>query len=389
MGVCAIIAAAGQGVRMGGSKPKQFCEIGAKPILVYTLEKFCHCQLVDRIIIVVPERWTSLVQDNILKRWPISKNYQVIAGGATRQDSVFRALQFVAERDEIIVIHDAVRPLLSLNLLNEVIAKGRETGAAVVAVPAYDSIKIVADSQIQHTISRDSAWLIQTPQVFHRDIIVTAYRQAYQHGISATDDSALVELLGQPVSVVTGSRQNFKITTPEDFELAELLLKATSPQKAIRVGIGYDVHRLVPGRKLILAGVDIPHPKGLLGHSDADVVCHAIGDALLGAAGLADIGSHFPSTDDRYRNISSLGLLDQIFDLLHNAHYEIINIDVTIIAEQPAINPIAEAMKTNLARALHIDLNQISIKATTQEGLGAIGRGEGIAAHAVCLIQKH
>lgn len=389
MGVCAIIAAAGLGIRMGGSVPKQFSEINGKPILVYTLEKFCHCQVIDRIILLVPEQWTSLVQDNILNRWPISKSLQVVSGGVTRQDSIYQALQFIDDRDEIVVIHDAVRPLLSSDLLEEVIAKGRETGAAVVAVPAFESIKIVSDFQIQQTISRESAWLIQTPQVFHRDVIVAAYHHAFQRGIIATDDSALVELLGKPISVVMGSRKNFKITTPEDLELAELLLKDQIRPSQMKIGTGYDVHRLSPGRKLILGGVHIPYPKGLVGHSDADVVCHAIGDALLGAAGLMDIGHYFPPTDDRFRDSSSLQLLQRIYELLRDAHYEIINIDVTVIAEHPAISPIAQSMKANLARVLQVGLDQISIKATTAEGLGAIGREEGIAAHAVCLILKN
>ncbi len=388
MSVCAIIAAAGQGSRMGSPIPKQFWKICHKPILAYTLEKFCQCQLIDRIIIVVPDRWIAPVEKDIREAWGITKSCMITAGGATRQDSVFQALQLLAEHEDIVVIHDAVRPLLSLNLLNEVIAKGRETGAAVVAVPAYDSIKIVADFQIQKTLSREFAWLIQTPQVFHRDIIIHAYRQAYQRGITATDDSALVEYLGQPISVIPGSRWNFKITTPEDFEMASRLLGDPHCQPTIKVGFGYDVHRLVLGRKLILGGVDISYPKGLMGHSDADVVCHAIGDALLGAAGLADIGQQFPNTDDRYRDISSLVLLNRIYDLLHSAHFEIANIDVTIIAEQPPIWPVADAMKANLAQALHLSPDQISIKATTAEKLGAIGEREGIAAHAVCLITK-
>jgi len=228
MSVCAIIAAAGRGERLGGSIHKQFLEIDNKPILVHTLEKFCQSKLIDSIIIVVPEDWTRFTENYIVKKFNITKVRQIIEGGATRQDSVFKALQSVDETFATVAIHDAVRPLVSLELLNKVTDKARETGAAILAVPIYESIKKVANFQIEATLTRDSTWLVQTPQVFQRDLIFHAYQQAFFNCITAADDSELVEYLGHPIHVVEGSRTNIKITTLEDLKLATVLLRSLS-----------------------------------------------------------------------------------------------------------------------------------------------------------------
>jgi 2-C-methyl-D-erythritol 4-phosphate cytidylyltransferase len=226
--VCAIIAAAGRGERMSSPIPKQFWAIKNKPILVYTLEKFCQCQVIDSIIIVVPKDWTLFTENNIVNKFNIIKVRQIIEGGATRQESVFKALQSVDETSATVAIHDAVRPLVSLELLNKVIDKGRATGAAVLAVPIYDSLKKVTSFQIEGTLTRDSTWLVQTPQVFKRDLIINAYQQAFFNCIKADDDAELVEYLGHPIHVVEGSRTNIKITTPADLNLAKVLLRSLS-----------------------------------------------------------------------------------------------------------------------------------------------------------------
>lgn len=224
MSVCAIIAAAGLGRRIGGSIYKQFLEIEKKPIVVHTLEKFLQCELVDSILLVVPKDWFRYVTENIIEKHNISKVHKIIIGGATRQESVYNALKALSEEVLTVVIHDAVRPLISLNLLNDVISKGIETGAAVLAVPIYDSIKKISGKKIEHTLNRDAVWLVQTPQVFKKDLIFNAYQQAFFNGITATDDSELVEYLGHPIQVVIGSRTNIKITTQEDLELAKILI---------------------------------------------------------------------------------------------------------------------------------------------------------------------
>lgn len=226
MSVCAIIAAAGRGERLGGPLPKQFVEIDQKPILVYTVEKFCQSELIDSIVMVVPEDWRELVEQRIITQFGLTKISHIVTGGSTRQASIANALATIDKNIETVVIHDAVRPLISQDLLHKVIEKGKETGAAVVAVPIYDSIKKVTNLQIVQTLARESAWLIQTPQVFQRELIVKAYRLATLHGIVAADDSALVECLNYPIQVVEGSRINIKITMPEDLTLAKVLLRS-------------------------------------------------------------------------------------------------------------------------------------------------------------------
>jgi 2-C-methyl-D-erythritol 4-phosphate cytidylyltransferase len=223
--VCAIIAAAGHGDRIASPIPKQFLEIENKPIVVHTLEKFCQCELIDRIIIVVPKDWYRHIVENIIEKYSILKINKIVIGGATRQESVYRAIEAVSEDIVTVVIHDAVRPFVTLNLLRKVIKKGKETGAAVLAVPAHESIKKVSGKQIKYSIKRDSIWLVQTPQVFKKDLILNAYQQAFFNCITAADDSELVEYLGYPIDVVEGSRTNIKITTQEDLDLAEIIVR--------------------------------------------------------------------------------------------------------------------------------------------------------------------
>jgi 2-C-methyl-D-erythritol 4-phosphate cytidylyltransferase len=223
--VCAIIAAAGRGKRMGGLTPKQFLEINFKPVLAHTLEKFCQCELIDCIIIVAPKDWHQHIIENIIEKYSIFKVNIIVNGGATRQESVYSALEAVNEEASTVVIHDAVRPVVTLNLLRKVINKGKETGAAVLAAPVYESLKKVSRKQVDYSLSRNSVWLVQTPQVFKKDLILNAYQQAFFNSRTASDDSELVEYLGYPIHVVEGSRANIKITTPEDLKLAEILLR--------------------------------------------------------------------------------------------------------------------------------------------------------------------
>ena len=227
MSVCAIIAAAGCGNRIGGSICKQFIEIKKKPIIVHTLEKFRQSELIDSIVIVVPKEWYRYATVDLIEKYNISKVEHVVIGGATRQESVYNALRALNEDVSTVVIHDAVRPLISLDLLNEVINKGIATGAAVLAVPVHDTLKKVSGNIIAHTLNRDSVWLVQTPQVFKKELIFNAYQQAFFNCITATDDSELIEYLGHPIHVVAGSRANIKITTQEDLELAEILIQET------------------------------------------------------------------------------------------------------------------------------------------------------------------
>ncbi len=240
MSVCAIIAAAGRGERLGGSIHKQFLEIDNKPILVYTLEKFCQSKLIDGIVIAVPKGWNLFVKNKIVKKYKLTKIRHIIAGGTTRQDSIYNALKVVDNNFSTVVIHDAVRPVISLVLLRQVIDKGRETGAAVLAVPIYESLKKVSNLQIEQTLTRDSTWLVQTPQVFKRDLIMNAYQQAFFNCINAVDDSELVEYLGYPIQVVEGSRTNIKITTQEDLDLAKILLHLSNSSRRYAKSRGFE-----------------------------------------------------------------------------------------------------------------------------------------------------
>ncbi len=377
-------------------------EVAGKPILAHTLAVFESCDAIEEIIIVTGERDIEAAGE-LVGRFGFAKVTCIVAGGAKRQDSVRNGLA-KATRD-IIAIHDAARPMVTREIIERSIAKAAEMGACVAAVPVIDTIKSASDEIIRSTIDRASLHSIQTPQTFRAGLIRRAYDQAYADGIYATDDATLVERLGEPVAIIEGSYDNIKITTPSDLAIAQCRLvncqltidncqsptplALSSEERAYRraagtrVGLGIDVHAFASGRKLILGGVEIPHDKGLAGHSDADVVLHAIADALLGAAALGDIGQHFPDTDPKYKGISSLTLLAAVRDLLTDAGYSIVNIDAVVICERPKIAPHADLMRHRISDCLSIDPTQVSIKATTTERLGFTGRGEGIACEAV------
>ena len=257
---------------------------------------------------------------------------------------------------------------------------------SVPGLPLADTLRRCGSAVSEGAVDRTRFTLTQTPQCFHREILEIAYRRAAEEGFTGTDDASFVERLpGSRIAIVPGDPDNFKITTPEDLKRARLMVQRTTDRR-YRVGEGYDAHRLVAGRPLILGGVAIPFEKGLMGHSDADVLCHAIGDALLGAASLGDLGVHFPDSDPQYKGISSLKLLERIAKLLREKGFEISNIDATMILEMPKIAPYREPMIANLARALKTPPDRISVKATTTEGMGFEGQGEGISCRAVAVV---
>jgi 2-C-methyl-D-erythritol 4-phosphate cytidylyltransferase/2-C-methyl-D-erythritol 2,4-cyclodiphosphate synthase len=255
------------------------------------------------------------------------------------------------------------------------------------ATPDSDTLKRFLDgSATLETVDRRELYGVQTPQVFRLGLLLEAYRSAQAEGFAGTDDGSYVERLGHPVTLVPGERNNLKITVAEDLRMAEGLLSGG----AVRTGFGYDVHQLVPGRPLVLGGVALEHPAGLGldGHSDADVLLHAIADALLGACALGDIGEHFPNTDPRYAGISSLVLLRVVADKVRESGFDIVNVDAMLLAERPKIRPHVDRMRANIAEALRIDPGGVSVKATTNERLGFEGREEGMAAHAVATVRN-
>lgn len=308
---------------------------------------------------------------------------KVVPGGAERRDSVWQGLREVSAGTDIVLVHDAARPFISHRVIDACIAAVRRHGAAVVARPLADTVKrATPEGDVKATLARDRLWGAQTPQGFRYRLLFDAYQRAVAEDWPVTDDAGVVERAGHRVHLVEGEVVNFKITCPEDLALAERLV-CSSP----RIGIGYDVHRLAPERPLVLGGVTIPHETGLLGHSDADVLTHAIMDALLGAAALGDIGRHFPDTDPQFHGISSMRLLNRVTGLVRDAGFVPVNVDAVIVAQAPKLAPYLEEMRGQLAAALCLPRGGVSVKATTTEGLGFTGTREGIAAYATACVR--
>jgi len=379
--VTAIIAAGGRGARFGGPQPKQLSLLAGRPILQHSIEAFLNNPQISEVIVALPDDLAAQPPDYVRAS---GKPLHVVAGGARRQDSVARAFARVSSNCEVVIIHDAARPLVSAAVIQRTIAAASGSGAAIAAVRSRDTVKRAgADGVITSTLPRDEIFLAQTPQAFRVEVL----RDALAIADDATDEAALAERAGHHVAVVEGDPRNLKVTTPDDLELAERLLSnRQGAMPALRIGNGYDLHRLVAGRPLVLGGVTIPFEKGLQGHSDADAVCHAVTDAILGAAGAGDIGRHFPDTDPAWKDADSIALLRRAGQIVRDAGYAIVNVDVTVIAQRPKLSPHAEAMQRNLSDALGIVPGQISVKGKTNEGVDSMGAGESIAVHAVALI---
>lgn len=406
-----IIPAAGSGKRMGGGIPKQYGNLGGMSILARTVKAFADQKEIDQIFIVTNEDFIERCRKELSKLGLMDKIRAILPGGQERQDSIYEAVRRLPEEIDLVLVHDGVRPFTTGDLIRRTIEAARIHGAAVAAVPVKDTIKMVEENQFIKTLNRKRLYSVQTPQGFHKDLLIRAYEEAFRKNYYGTDDAVLVEKAGEKVYLVKGDYNNIKITTMEDIVFGEailggqiengdgpgpglpddtehLIVRADTEEEELRIGTGFDVHRLEEGRKMILGGVEIPFERGLLGHSDADVLLHAIMDALLGAAGLGDIGRHFPDTDEAYRGISSLHLLEKVGELLDENDYRVINIDATVIAQRPKILPYVKEMVSRTADALKIDAYRINIKGTTTERLGFCGREEGIAAQASVLIKR-
>jgi len=365
--VSVIIAAAGSGKRFGSSTPKQFLSLGNETVISKAIRAFNEHELVDEIVIVTSEGFIDE-----LKGLEFSKIREVVLGGKERQDSINNALHCI--NSGLVLVHDAARPFVTDEVITRVIEEAYVSKAVVPCVPPKDTIR-----DEEGTLDRSKLKVVQTPQGFDAEILKKAYEKAFLDGFYGTDDASLVERIGEKVTTVMGDYENIKITTPSD-------LPKNSPIPMIRVGTGFDVHKLVEDRKCILGGVDIPYEKGLLGHSDADVLIHALMDALLGAAALGDIGRHFPDNDDSYKGISSRELLKRVKALLDENGFEILNVDCTVICQKPKIAPYIDMMIKNISEDLKLDVSNINVKGTTTEKLGFTGRGEGIASEAIATI---
>jgi 2-C-methyl-D-erythritol 4-phosphate cytidylyltransferase/2-C-methyl-D-erythritol 2,4-cyclodiphosphate synthase len=390
MKTVAIIPAAGSGKRMQGGLSKQYLSLDGKPILAHALNVFQLSPDIDEIVLVTPESDLQMVRETIIDPYRISKVRHVLAGGEQRQDSVRNGLGAIGNDVEIVLIHDAVRPFISAGLIHQVVREAKKYGAVTAGTPVKDTIKRVdPDGGVLETLERQFLWMTQTPQAFERSIIQKAYRRADEDRFYATDDASLVERMGVRLQMIAASDENIKITTPADLLMAEFIVKRQKKRECfMKIGFGYDSHRLVEGRQLVLGGVQIPHNRGLSGHSDADVLIHAICDAMLGAVAAGDIGRHFPDTDATYKNISSLNLLERVRMISEQKGYSVHHIDSTVILEKPKIMEYASDMSMKLAETLKISAENINIKAKTNEGMGFIGRQEGIAAYAVVAMTR-
>ena len=377
--VAVIIAAAGQGKRLGSSVPKQYLKIGGEYVIAKTIKAFEDIDEVDYIFVVTNEDYTGTCAE-IVESKGFSKVEGIVPGGSRRQDSVYNALQEINARKpgvSTVLIHDGARPFVEKEVILNVLEETENTGAAVACVAMKNSVRMMeAGGAASKSVDRTDYYSVQTPQGFRKSMLIEAYDMALDDNFEGTDDASIVERAGYDIAIVDGDYGNIKITTKEDLPMEN------------RVGTGFDAHQLAEGRKLILGGVEIPYDRGLLGHSDADVLIHAVMDALLGAAALGDIGKHFPDSDDTYKDISSLKLLAEVKKKLEENFYNIGNVDVTLIAQKPKISPYIDEMRDNISEVLGIDRTRVNIKGTTTEKMGFTGREEGIACEAVCSIYR-
>jgi 2-C-methyl-D-erythritol 4-phosphate cytidylyltransferase / 2-C-methyl-D-erythritol 2,4-cyclodiphosphate synthase len=387
MTVAAVIVAGGSGLRAGGGKPKQYQLIGGKPVIWWTLKSFLDHPAINHVQVVVGAGHEEMFAE-------ATKGLSVapfVTGGVSRQESCRLGLEACARFNPTkVMIHDAARPFVSDDLISNVIFELDHASAVIPGLPVADTIKFAPGGVINKTIDRASMWFVQTPQGFGFDKILEAHRKVVREDITGlTDDAAVAEAYGLQVRIIAGEAQNKKLTTAEDVEIAnaEMMQKMVSDRPDIRMGQGIDFHVFEKGKSIVLCGVSIAHTHKLKGHSDADVALHALTDAILGAIGEGDIGTHFPPSDAQWKNAASSIFIEKAMALLLARGGIIANIDITILAEAPKIAPHIAAMKAKLAPLLQISIDRIAIKATTTEKLGAIGRKEGMAAFATATIR--
>lgn len=387
MDTFAIILGGGSGNRMNAGMNKVLLTLCGRSVLLRSIDAFLN--IADRLIIVYRQEDESLIRDEVTRAYP-GQAFTFVCGGKTRQESVMNGLNAItdASDDALVMIHDAARCLVDRETIQAALASAEEYGSGIPALPVTDTIKKTMDGKkIVETVDRSLLVSVQTPQCFRLSLIRPAYRRVLTREIPCTDDASVMEALHMQVYLTPGNKNNIKLTTQEDLQMAESHLQSSSGLP-FRIGHGYDVHRLVEDRDLILCGVKIPHHLGLLGHSDADVAIHALMDAMLGALSLGDIGHLFPDSDPQYKGISSVLLLNHVYERIKAEGYTMGNCDITIVAQKPKLAPYIDTMRAKIAETLHCDVSRVSIKATTTEKLGFEGEEAGISSTAVCLLMK-
>jgi 2-C-methyl-D-erythritol 4-phosphate cytidylyltransferase/2-C-methyl-D-erythritol 2,4-cyclodiphosphate synthase len=379
-GVVALLVAAGQGSRAGGDLPKQFREVAGKPVLAYAFDALAAHNAIEAIVLVVSKGQES-VAGGLLPNRAVAA---FVEGADTRRGSVRAGLEAIAAMGGAsrVLIHDAARPFLPVEVVDRLLSALHEGEGAVPTIPVADTLVRGLGCHVGAVVDRSALFRVQTPQAFQFDSILAAHR-AWDAGREATDDAQMLREMGHDVILVDGDERLEKLTYPQDFVRAEARLSA---QHTVRVGMGYDVHRLAAGEELWLGGVRIEHDHGLAGHSDADVAIHAIVDALLGALAEGDIGSHFPPSDPQWRGAASSRFLKYSAERVADRGGRIEHVDLTIICEAPKIGPHRDNIRARLAEILQVSLDRVSVKATTTERLGFAGRREGIAAQAVATL---
>ena len=375
MTVTALIVAAGRGERLGGDVPKQYRPIGGKPVLRWAAEALAGHPSIDEVRVVIGEGQQQMARDALAG---IAVG-DLILGGAERSDSVLNGLQAIG--DGAVLVHDAARPFCPPAVIDRLLAALDGNDGAVPVLPVADTLAL-GDKVLDSSVDRRRMLRVQTPQAFHVEDLIYAYEEAGRS--SATDESTVMLAAGLKVASVEGDPMLEKLTTPADWERAEAILTS---RLIPRTGMGYDVHAFAGEGPIMLGGVAVPHSRGLAGHSDADVVLHAITDALLGAAGLGDIGEHFPPSDPQWKGASSDLFMRHAAELVRQRGGIIDHVDVTIVAEEPKVGPHRSAIRMRIAEILAVQLEQVSVKATTTEGLGFTGRREGMAAQAVASLR--
>jgi len=378
----AIILSGGTGTRFDLSKPKQFYKLNKKTIIETTVEKFINSNLFNYIIVVSHKKFFNLTK-NLFN----NTNIKVVLGGENRQKSVFCGLTAAKSfNPKYVLIHDAVRPFFSVNLLKNVLKKLKGEISVIPSINVYDSVRYFKNNKYSD-VFRENLKLIQTPQGFCFNSIYEAHKKNKES--IHTDDSMILYELKNKVRLIKGEKMNFKITTKEDYNIGKLIVKENNDMSDIRVGTGFDVHKFKKGKKLKLFGITIPFDKSLEGHSDADVGFHSIVDAILGGLCLGDIGNHFPPTDNKWKNKKSIFFMSHVRKLLINKKYKINNLDVTLICEKPKVSQYQKKFIKSVAEALDIDDRKINIKGTTTEKLGFLGREEGIACQVSVTLSKN
>ncbi len=377
MKVYAILLCAGSGRRMGESRNKILLDIGGRSPVRRALDAINNSGCFEGVVIAARQ------EDIYDIREICGEEATIVCGGAERQDSVYNAMKSIPMDADIISIHDAARCFTSPELIRRCVKSAEQYGSGAAGKRCVDTVKTADGEEVTGTLDRSKLILIETPQAFSAKLIREAYDKAMADGVYGTDDCYLVERMGIKPRVVIHDEENFKLTYKSDLKRGEDLT-----MKDFKIGQGIDAHRLVEGRKLIIGGVEIPHDRGLLGHSDADVLVHAVMDALLGAASKRDIGKLFPDNDMAYKDADSIKLLEKVGELLKKDGWSVGNIDATVIAQKPKLSPFIDEMRNNIAAALNCEAFRVNIKATTTEKMGYEGREEGISAQSVCLIER-